>query len=632
MNRLVLSLCVLSALPCAYDARAQGKNDDPSLKSRFLREALASWKQYEEMSKRLQGRYSFQAVFPEAKVETRGIFEWRFNDRCSYHGAEQEKIEGGKLANQWSRAAVINPDYGFVVKRKNDGAPWTLAEMATTTGFQKNHSYDFVSPLAIDMAVRFHKKLLTEILTQPEFRLVGCRPAGGERQFAEVEFEFSNGGKEESYSFKGGKVLLDPRRCWTVQSYEAQLQHPSFRGISHFRILEWASENEPMPLPKVAVIESIIDNSKLSWRYECDLALPARLPADAEFYLAAFGFPEPPGIKGPSRSPMWYVWFMAGGFLCLAAGAYALQRRRRQAGREILPPRSGFALVELLVVIAIIGVLIALVLPAVQKVRDNAQRSHCSNNLRQIGLAAHQYHDMVKSFPAGMRYKNGQDPYRFSTWLTHLLPYIEQDNLWEKTRAAYEFSISPFKNPPHVGLATVIGLYACPADGRAWDIGFAPMDQIDVAFTSYLGVEGKDFTTQDGVFYVDSWTRMTDISDGTSQTLLAGERPPSANLQFGWWYAGIGQRFTGSADSVLGVQEQNVLPLSKAYCPSGTYAYGPGAINNQCDMFHFWSLHPGGAHFLFADGSVHFLGYEAAPILPALASRANGDMVGNFDY
>ncbi len=82
----------------------------------------------------------------------------------------------------------------------------------------------------------------------------------------------------------------------------------------------------------------------------------------------------------------------------------------------------------------------------------------------------------------------------------------------------------------------------------------------------------------------------------------------------------------------LGVEEQNLLPVNKAYCLGGTYTYGPGRIDNQCDMFHFWSLHSGGAHFLFADGSVHFLRYDAAPIMPALASRGGNDVVNSLGF
>jgi prepilin-type processing-associated H-X9-DG protein len=106
--------------------------------------------------------------------------------------------------------------------------------------------------------------------------------------------------------------------------------------------------------------------------------------------------------------------------------------------------------------------------------------------------------------------------------------------------------------------------------------------------------------------------------------LLVGERPPSADGLFGWWYGGWGQSKDGSADMVLGVQEKNVYVPG---CPLGPYQFGPGNVKDQCDTFHFWSMHMGGAHFLFADGSLHFLHYDAAPIMPALATRSGGEAV-----
>jgi prepilin-type N-terminal cleavage/methylation domain-containing protein/prepilin-type processing-associated H-X9-DG protein len=289
--------------------------------------------------------------------------------------------------------------------------------------------------------------------------------------------------------------------------------------------------------------------------------------------------------------------------------------------------RRGFTLIELLVVIAIIAVLIALLLPAVHRVRDAADKAHCQNNLKQIGLAAHQYHDSRKVFPEGMRWRNGKDPWRMMSWLTQLLPYVEQNNLWAATQQAYRQNPDPLKNPPHVGLATVIPTYVCPSDGRAAQVQTAPRDNLQVALTCYLGVSGVTSPTQDGMLYRDSRVRIADVTDGTSNTLLAGERPPSTDFQFGWWYAGAGQRFTGSADMLLGVREENMQLVTAGSCPPGTYSFAPGSFSNQCDMFHFWSPHSGGATFLFADGSVRFLTYSSAPLLPALATRAGGEAV-----
>jgi prepilin-type processing-associated H-X9-DG protein/prepilin-type N-terminal cleavage/methylation domain-containing protein len=296
------------------------------------------------------------------------------------------------------------------------------------------------------------------------------------------------------------------------------------------------------------------------------------------------------------------------------------------------PPsiRAAFTLVELLVVLAIVAVLIALMVPAVQKVRDAALQLECTNNLKQIGLAAHQYHGIANAFPAGMRFQNGKDPFKYSTWLTQLLPYVDQEGLWNITQNAYRQTNNAFQNPPHVGLSTVIPTYGCPADRRSFQVEIAQLNKTVVAFTCYLGVEGKDVKTLDGVLFRDSHIRMADIKDGTSQTLFAGERPPSTDNQFGWWYAGTGQIGTGSGDMVLGVEEQNVMSITAGSCPPGTYRFGPGTLANQCDLFHFWSLHSGGANFLFADGSVRFLSYSAAPLMPALASRAGNDIVNDF--
>jgi prepilin-type N-terminal cleavage/methylation domain-containing protein/prepilin-type processing-associated H-X9-DG protein len=286
--------------------------------------------------------------------------------------------------------------------------------------------------------------------------------------------------------------------------------------------------------------------------------------------------------------------------------------------------RHGVTLIEVLVVIAIIAVLIALLVPAVQKVRAAAARMQCANNLKQIGLAVHQYHDHNMVLPAGMR--KFRDPYRMSSWLTHILPYLDQQNAFREAQEDYQKSRSPFR-PAHRGLSTIVPVFLCPADSRISSAQMAPRDKILVAFTSYLGVSGKDMTARDGVYYRDSKVRLTDIRDGTSNTLMAGERPPSTDFQYGWWYAGAGQRFTGSGDMLLGVFEQNTFPVTVGSCAPGSYPFSPGNVNNQCDMFHFWSLHSGGAHFLYADASVHFLSYSAAPIMPALASRAGGETV-----
>jgi prepilin-type processing-associated H-X9-DG protein len=139
---------------------------------------------------------------------------------------------------------------------------------------------------------------------------------------------------------------------------------------------------------------------------------------------------------------------------------------------------------------------------------------------------------------------------------------------------------------------------------------------------------GTSFPLSDGVLFIDSRVRIADITDGTSNTIIVGERPPSADFWYGWWYAGYGQQGTGSGDMLLGAREQNASGNPFVFgCSPGPYHFAPGKVDNQCDLFHFWSLHSGGAYFLFADGSVHFLTYDADSVLPALATRAGREAV-----
>jgi prepilin-type processing-associated H-X9-DG protein len=173
-----------------------------------------------------------------------------------------------------------------------------------------------------------------------------------------------------------------------------------------------------------------------------------------------------------------------------------------------------------------------------------------------------------------------------------------------------------------------------------------------LAAANYLGVSGTNGKTRDGLFTANQRVRLTDILDGTSQTLLVGERgfrdgaleviddtDDINNLRFGHWFSAPGQ-MNGSVGIVLGTCEVNYasgkskLPWEND-CPPGPYRYGPpgqikdakNSIRAECDLFHFWSWHHGGANFLFADGSVHFLAYGADSILPALGTRSSGEVV-----
>ncbi len=325
--------------------------------------------------------------------------------------------------------------------------------------------------------------------------------------------------------------------------------------------------------------------------------------------------------------------------------------------------RRGFTLIELLVVIAIIGILIALLLPAVQKVRDAANRTKCANSLKQIGLALHNYHDINGSLPPGLDHSLyppfGTNVYWYWSWMARLLHFMEQDNLWRQAEAFARYGsgqYSPWgpgfdpttgkRVPSNPALYTPQPMYQCPADNRVLVATYAAGDygNLTVAFTEFLGVSGltirpvtpADEKLYEGLFYPGSHVRFADITDGLSNTLAVGERPPSTDLIYGWWFAGEGQNAngSGSCDVVLGIVEYNWENSKCAGYFNSNYHYqfGPGDINNNCDQFHFWSLHPGGAHFLLADGSTHFFAYSVSPdILPAMATRAGGEAAQSPD-
>ena len=278
--------------------------------------------------------------------------------------------------------------------------------------------------------------------------------------------------------------------------------------------------------------------------------------------------------------------------------------------------RRGFTLIELLVVIAIIAVLAALFVPAVQRAREAAWRSGCLSRFHQVGIALHSHADTAGAFPRAF------SPYRpfslpsneYPTWLTSLLPYLGYGHVQAAGAVVYR--------------EAVVGLFVCPGDPRTTKKGHYP-GLPPGEFTSILAVNGVAYVPgngpggigwpTDGVIYGGPGTSVARVLDGTSCTAVAGERPPAASTGWGWWpYAAF--------DSSLAVEVRVPFP---ATCPDFV-PYGPGRVANECDAKHFWSTHPGGAHWGFADGSVRFLAYSAAPVLPALVTRDGGEPTPDY--
>jgi prepilin-type N-terminal cleavage/methylation domain-containing protein/prepilin-type processing-associated H-X9-DG protein len=300
----------------------------------------------------------------------------------------------------------------------------------------------------------------------------------------------------------------------------------------------------------------------------------------------------------------------------------------------------GFTLIELLVVIAIIAILIGLLVPAVQKVREAAARSQCQNNLKQIVLAAHAYHDAKKVFPGNTQNEGGWD-WNFQSkanppswsWLARLLPYIEQSPFYKQAGVETSTFVSVLPL-----LTTTMPIFMCPSDNSINpSTTRANLQGVSVAVSNYKGVTGDcwcygtyvnkcgipgdGLTKGNGVFNRDSLDtghkdpcKITSITDGTSNTFFCGEDIPDLDAHCCWFYA------NGSLGTCA-------IPPNVMAPPAGYDIYTGWPY-----LYSFRSRHTGGLNFAFADGSVHFVHDTIAlTVYRAFATINGGETVGDID-
>lgn len=347
------------------------------------------------------------------------------------------------------------------------------------------------------------------------------------------------------------------------------------------------------------------------------------------------------------------------------------------------PARPAFTLIELLVVIAILGVLIGLLLPAVQKVREAASRLACTNNLKQLGLALHQYHLNNDSFPPGL-YMTSEVSDAWASGYTYLLPYVEQEGLQRR----YHFDAPWYMPVNYEAVGTEVRLFYCPSNRRGGSMDLAPIAAQwgarlppRAAACDYAFCKGANagLTTDAtrvppaarGVFGVSSSTgvpftvRLNDVADGTSTTFAMGDaaggsptylvadlaRPdrPAIDpltgapdpLEQSWGAAGVTDAAHPWYGSVFAVTAQYGLAPDPRDEPMNRRPGSPTVAGNDASGMNssgldrvsgFRSMHPGGCNFLYCDGAVRFLSTTIAPATyRALSTYAGGEAIPGDD-
>lgn len=303
---------------------------------------------------------------------------------------------------------------------------------------------------------------------------------------------------------------------------------------------------------------------------------------------------------------------------------------------------AGFTLVELLVVIAIIGVLIALLLPAVQQAREAARRSQCVNNLKQHGLGLHNFHDTYGRLPPGTC--NNRPPFGTATgqkwgtsWMVHLLPYVELGNVYDKINLSQHWNEGSISDACGVNAGSpIFNIYECPSASVSQELG---NDAVKTMIADYIAIAGvvngfagvtgatENVTTvgnaaMNGVLYYHSKTNFAHVTDGTSNTMMVSEvgawlkNASGTKVDYRSVQYGFNMGTTGNNDNKttlpnstnsrcfnttsLRYSINQIQPYDSACDPDGVC----GNYGNNSPLR---SDHPGGVNALFVDGSVHFL-------------------------
>ncbi len=290
--------------------------------------------------------------------------------------------------------------------------------------------------------------------------------------------------------------------------------------------------------------------------------------------------------------------------------------------------KKGFTIIELLVVICVIGILGGLTLAGVQKVRGLANNISCQNKLRQIGLAIASFHGTYGVYPPAWQ-SDSRKGISQTGWRVNLLPLLGEANMYQKivsTKYDWPTDIKYF------ALSSKIDAYICPSDSGTGILATVPADYLGMSFklsiSNYFGISGTNHIAKNGVLFGGSTVRISDILDGTSNTVLVGEKGLGKETFFGSWFTSFGYG-NGEFDATNGVKD--FLPKGSGgfpQCQKGLLFpfQQPSPFDSPCSFIHFWSFHKGGGNFLFADGSVKFISYSGSDNLVNLSTHSGGEI------
>ncbi|MGQ0635456.1 MAG: DUF1559 domain-containing protein [Planctomycetaceae bacterium] len=291
--------------------------------------------------------------------------------------------------------------------------------------------------------------------------------------------------------------------------------------------------------------------------------------------------------------------------------------------------RRGFTLIELLVVIAVIAVLVSLLLPAVQQVREAARRAACKNNLKQLGLALHNYHDTHRVFPPGYLYRRGpqgENVLGFG-WGAMILPQLEQANLYGQ----FNFNAPIFDAANEPARTRHLPVFLCPSvpvsQGKFVEMGPVPENYAMGCYVASFGTPDLDDTQEkrSGMFSRNSFTRVADVSDGLGNTLLAGERVNGPFRRAG----SHGVHVTYETTWCGAVREWTDFTDDHGHM--ALFQTGNVPNSPQSDDRDVSAPHVGVAHFLIGDGSVRPIGESINfALYQALGTRAGGEVTGEY--